>query len=125
MGDVFGCHAIDNPDQHSEIALLQSYAPDVDVVVIKRLTAAFMDLRKLNDEGTLLYPYSTREMVNIVLHLSKYPSDSMSEVLDNVLSFDSFDLRVLEMLLEVFNRHGLSVEHMDESAYGNRLRVAR
>jgi hypothetical protein len=29
MGDVFACHAVDNPDEHSEYTLLQSYAPSV------------------------------------------------------------------------------------------------
>ena len=29
MGDVFACHAIDNPDQASEISLLRAYADDV------------------------------------------------------------------------------------------------
>ena len=109
MGDVFACHAVDNPDQNSEIALLRSYAPNVNVDTITRLTAAFMDLRKMTDEGQLLYPYSTRELVNIVLHLSRYPDDNMSEVLDNVLSFDSFDHQLLEMLFEVFQRHGIPV----------------
>jgi len=68
-----------------------------------------MDLRKMTDEGQMLYPYSTRELVNIVLHLSRYPDDNMSEVLDNVLSFDSFDHQLLEMLFEVFQRHGIPV----------------
>ena len=60
-------------------------APNVAVDTITWLTAAFMDLRKMTDEGQMLYPYSTRELVNIVLRLSRYPDDNMSEVLDNVL----------------------------------------
>eukprot|EP01047_Picozoa_sp_COSAG01_P017996 COSAG01_NODE_965_length_12401_cov_3.496098_9_plen_373_part_00 len=118
MGDVFGCHAIDNPDQASEIALLRSYAPNVHVATITRLTAAFMDLRKMTDEGQLLYPYSTLELVNIVLHLSEYPDDSMSEVLDNVLSFDSFDRQLLDTLFTVFRRHGIPVARLSETALG-------
>ena len=114
MGDVFACHAIDNPDQTSEIALLRSYAPNVNIATITRLTAAFMDLRQMTDEGQLLYPYSTRELVNIVLHLSRYPDDSMSEVLDNVLSFDSFDPQLLETLFRVFRRHGIPVGSLDD-----------
>ena len=94
--------------------MLRSYAPDVNIATITRLTSAFMDLRKMTDEGQILYPYSTRELVNIVLHLSQYPDDSMSEVLDNVLSFDSFDRQLLETLSEVFGRHGIVVQ-LDEA----------
>ena len=114
MGDVFACHAIDNPDQNSEIALLRSYAPNVNIATITRLTAAFMDLRQMTDEGQLLYPYSTRELVNIVLHLSRYPDDSMTEVLDNVLSFDSFDRQLLLTLFQVFRRHGIPVGSLND-----------
>lgn len=33
------------------------------------VTSVFSDLRALAHEGTLLYPYSTRELVHIVKHL--------------------------------------------------------
>ena len=51
--------------------------------------------------------YSTRELVNIVRHLSAFPEDSMDKTLQNVLSFDSFDERLLERLTETFETHGL------------------
>ena len=51
--------------------------------------------------------YSTRELVNIVRHLSAFPEDSMGKTLQNVLSFDSFDERLLERLTETFETHGL------------------
>ena len=56
MGDVFACHAIDNPDQSSEMDMLTSYAPDLDVEIIRSLSTAFMDLRAMQDAGELLYP---------------------------------------------------------------------
>jgi len=102
MGDVFACHAIDNPDQRSEIELLHSYAPDVGLDILQRLTAAFADLRQMNEDGIIVYPYSTRELVNIVKHIQRFPEDSMSSVLHNVFAFDSFDVELHKTLLEVF-----------------------
>ena len=61
MGDVFACHAIDNPDQSSEMDMLRSYAPDLDVNTIMSLSTAFMDLRAMQDTGELLYPYVSRQ----------------------------------------------------------------
>lgn len=138
MGDVFACHAIDNPDQSSEMDMLKAYAPDLDVGTIMSLSTAFMDLRAMQDTGELLYPYvawqtflsrclyhtvynhvkligglgrrarySTRELVNIVRHMTAYPEDSMEKVLANVLSFDSFDEKLLVKLKETFATHGL------------------
>jgi MoxR-like ATPase len=92
MGDVFACHPIDNPDQASEIAMLRAYAGDsVPASTIRRLTAAFLDLRKLSNDGQLAYPYSTRELVNVTRHMAMYPKDSMAAVLENIFAFDSFD----------------------------------
>ena len=36
--------------------MLQSYAPDIDLSVIEKLSTAFMDLRAMQDTGDLLYP---------------------------------------------------------------------
>lgn len=60
---------MDNPDSESEIFLLRKYAPDISEDLLLKLTAAFGDLRKLVDEGLISYPYSTRELVNIVKHM--------------------------------------------------------
>ena len=51
--------------------------------------------------------YSTRELVNIVRHMTAYPADSMGKVLANVLSFDSFDEKLLARLKATFATHGL------------------
>ena len=55
----------------------------------------------------VIFSYSTRELVNIVRHMSAYPADSMEKVLANVLSFDSFDENLLVKLKETFATHGL------------------
>lgn len=49
--------------------MLQKYGPTVSVDVLRRLVAAFAELRQLADQGVITYPYSTREVVNIVRHL--------------------------------------------------------
>lgn len=64
-------HAIDNPDRASELELLRSYADSIDPLTLHGLTGAFMDLRAAVDDGILSYPYSTRELVNIVRHVDK------------------------------------------------------
>lgn len=68
-GDLFCCHAIDNPSVESEMALLKQYGPDVSESVMRQLVGAFSELRELADRGLIQYPYSTREVVNIIKHL--------------------------------------------------------
>lgn len=68
-GDIFSCHAVDNPKPKAELAMLKQYGPDVPDTVLQKLVAAFGELRAMADQGTITYPYSTREVVNIVKHL--------------------------------------------------------
>ena len=53
------------------------------------------------------YPYSTRELVNVVRHLQQFPQDGLMTALNNVLSFDVYDSQVLENLRTVFREHGI------------------
>lgn len=69
LGDIFSCHAVDNPKPKAELAMLKQYGPDVPDTVLQKLVAAFGELRAMADQGTITYPYSTREVVNIVKHL--------------------------------------------------------
>lgn len=68
-GDIFSCHAVDNPKPKAELAMLKQYGPDVPDATLQKLVAAFGELRSMADQGTITYPYSTREVVNIVKHL--------------------------------------------------------
>lgn len=61
------------------------------------------------DDGVIVYPYSTREVVNIVKHLALFPSDSVVQTLENVLAFDSFDENVRQQLARIFSAHGFPV----------------
>lgn len=69
--------------------------------------AAFTELREMADEGLLQYPYSTRELVNIVKHINKFPSDSLTTVIRNVFDFDSFTTEAISTIQSVFQKHGI------------------
>jgi hypothetical protein len=79
--------------------------------VLEKLVSAFGSLRELSDQGLISYPYSTRELVNIVKHLEKFPDDSLANVLANVYDFDYFseqsDLK--STFKEVMNKHGIPI----------------
>lgn len=68
-GDIFSAHAVNNPDIESEMDMLRKYGPDVPEDILRKLVLAFSELRDLADQGLITYPYSTREVVNMVRHL--------------------------------------------------------
>ena len=128
MGDVFACHIVDAPDLESEIQLLRAYGPDVDVEVIRMLSETFCELRSMTDEGSLSYPYSTRELVSVVRHLQQYPEDTITQVLENLFAFDAFDPELRQMLYEVFQKHGIPLgvgRPADEDFQMHQLAVAQ
>jgi hypothetical protein len=106
VGDVFATHCVDNPDMLSEFVLLKSYGPNVADDVLDRLIAAFSDLRKLVDEGSINYPYSTRELVNIVKHLQAFPHEGVSTAVKNVFDFDT-EQEISQILVEVMTKNGI------------------
>lgn len=109
MGHLFSCHAIDNPEMESEIQLLKQYGPNVDEKLIKKFVKAFGELRAMADTSQISYPYSTREVVNIVKHLNKYPNENLSELIGNVLDFDRHAPESLEQVTKVLMKHGLEI----------------
>ncbi|XP_032588947.1 von Willebrand factor A domain-containing protein 8 isoform X2 [Drosophila mojavensis] len=110
VGDVFSCHAIDNPTPRSEIYLLQRYGPSLPIKTLTMLVNAFGELRSMADEGLLNYPYSTREVISIVKHLERYPKEDMSELVGNVFDFDRYNPETLEQITNVLAKHGLSID---------------
>ncbi len=106
IGDVFAAHCIDNPDPDSELGLLKKYAPSIPEDVLRKLIASFTDLRRLADEGLINYPYSTRELVNVVKHLHTYPVEGLSRALQNVFDFDNED-EIRNILVETMNKNGI------------------
>lgn len=109
-GDLFSAHYIDNPKMEDEVILLQSYAPDVPREILEQLSRTFTDLRKLVENELLHYPYSTRELVNIVKHMQQFPDDGIASALKNVLDFDSYEKNNAEQLKRVFEKHGIPVD---------------
>lgn len=111
LGDLFSCHSVDNPSIESEIYLLKQYGPDVNEHVLQKLVNAFAELRSMADIGQLNYPYSAREVVNIVKHLQKYPNEDMNELIGNVLDFDLHSPDALDQVTEVLQKHGLAIQN--------------
>uniref|UniRef100_A0A667G105 von Willebrand factor A domain-containing protein 8 n=1 Tax=Lynx canadensis TaxID=61383 RepID=A0A667G105_LYNCA len=109
LGDIFSCHAVDNPKPHSELEMLRQYGPDVPEPILQKLVAAFGELRSLADQGTINYPYSTREVVNIVKHLQKFPTEGLSSVVRNVFDFDSYNNEMREILINTLHKHGIPI----------------
>ncbi|XP_077200195.1 von Willebrand factor A domain-containing protein 8 [Paroedura picta] len=109
LGDIFSCHAVDNPKRDSELAMLRQYGPGVPEPVLQKLVAAFGELRSLADQGVINYPYSTREVVNIVKHLQKFPREGLSSVVRNVFDFDSYNNEMCEILMRILHKHGIPI----------------
>lgn len=110
LGDLFSCHIVDNPSMESEIYLLQQYGPNVNKDILTALVKAFSELRSMADAGQLSYPYSTREVVNIVKHLELYPEEDISELIGNVLDFDRYSPEALEQVTAILIKHGLTID---------------
>ncbi|KAJ3534193.1 hypothetical protein NM688_g7173 [Phlebia brevispora] len=112
LGDNFSCHSVTNPDMESERKLLSQLAPELSQDLILRLVAAFHDLRRAHEAGTLTYPYSLRELINLVRHLQAYPSDPLEVVLRNIFDFDVHRPETIEKLAEILDHHGLIVKRV-------------
>nr|XP_005585792.1 PREDICTED: von Willebrand factor A domain-containing protein 8 isoform X1 [Macaca fascicularis] len=109
LGDIFSCHAVDNPKPHSELEMLRQYGPNVPEPILQKLVAAFGELRSLADQGIINYPYSTREVVNIVKHLQKFPTEGLSSVVRNVFDFDSYNNDMREILINTLHKYGIPI----------------
>ncbi|KAK2460039.1 hypothetical protein APHAL10511_007962 [Amanita phalloides] len=112
LGENFSAHSISNPDQESEQKLLSQLVPELSQDILTRLVAAFQDLRAGYVAGTLTYPYSLRELINLVRHMQAYPSDPLETVLRNVFDYDIYKPETIDKLAEILEKHGLKVKHL-------------
>ena len=62
----------------SGLAMLKQYGPSVPEDTMRRVVKAFAELRSMADDGQIHYPYSTREVVNIIRHLEVKVTLSLS-----------------------------------------------
>jgi hypothetical protein len=62
-------HSVENPSFESELALLRNFGPSLPEKTLRSVVRAFAQLRSMADQGQLSYPYSTREVINVVKHL--------------------------------------------------------
>ncbi|KAF7790654.1 hypothetical protein EIP86_001610 [Pleurotus ostreatoroseus] len=116
LGDNFSCHSVTNPDMDSERKLLSQLAPELSQDLLLRLVAAFQNLRRAHEAGALTYPYSLRELINLVRHLRAYPSDSLEVALRNIFDFDIYKPETIEKLADILDHHGLVVKHVGLNA---------
>lgn len=107
LGDLFAIHMIDHPGRESELEMIRKYGSKVPVDTLNQLLTIFNELRDKTDQGLLQYPYSTRELVNIVRHCNEFPTDPLPEVCRNVFDFDSFSEDTIAVIHEVFQKHGV------------------
>ncbi|CAH0553600.1 unnamed protein product [Brassicogethes aeneus] len=117
LGDLFSCHAVENPSPDSEINLLKQYGPNVPDNVIRKLVDVFGDLRAMADQGLVNYPYSTREVVNIIKHLEKFPNADIEDVIFNIFDFDKYNPEIVDTLGEILVKHGFSDKDILTSEY--------
>lgn len=85
LGDLFSSHAVDNPSEEAEIALLKQYGPGVPEKILRQLVGVFAELRTMADHNLVSYPYSTREVVNIVKHLQVHNLSNQFVDVTNIL----------------------------------------
>ncbi|UZJ54566.1 hypothetical protein CBS101457_003886 [Exobasidium rhododendri] len=120
LGEGFSCYAVGNPDLASEVRLLQQAAPSVEEGLIRNLDLAFHDLRDAFDAGLITYPYSLRELLHIVRHLHHFPSESLTEVLLNTLSFDLHRPESINLVYDTLRKRGLNVQRLSLAAIRER-----
>lgn len=78
--------------------MLKQYGPDVPDATLQKLVAAFGELRSMADQGTITYPYSTREVVNIVKHLQVRRHDTYPSTEKHYFCFTIFSGLLEEIL---------------------------
>ncbi|GJJ14791.1 hypothetical protein Clacol_009059 [Clathrus columnatus] len=113
LGDNFSCHSIPNPDMLSERKLLSQLAPDMNEDILKRLVGVFQDLRRGYENGSLSYPYSLRELINLVRHMQAHPDDTLETSLRNIFDFDVHKYTMLEIVYDILERHGFKAPRKD------------
>ncbi|KAJ3359065.1 hypothetical protein GGF32_009678 [Allomyces javanicus] len=109
IGDVFSCHPINNLDPESELEVLKKSAPNLPDELLRRLIAAFQELRQSFDDGMLSYPLSLRELLALLKHMKAYPGDPIAASLRDIFDFDLHGIEMQQVILPVLSKHGFPV----------------
>lgn len=104
-GDLFSSYVMHNPDVHSQLRVLRAYAPAIPEPLLLRLASAFQKLQEAFEQGALTYPFSLRELIAVVKHLSRFPQDGVYEALNNVFNFDARDENALRQIRHVLHHY--------------------
>jgi hypothetical protein len=116
-GGVGGGSGVDDEDEGSSDS---DEGISLPTPVLRRLAAAFDELRALSAAGRLSYPYSTRELVHAVRHLRRFPDDGAAGALANVLDFDRGQPLERALVATVLARHGIHTADGDADAADDR-----
>ncbi|GET86211.1 AAA domain (dynein-related subfamily)/von Willebrand factor type A domain containing protein, putative [Leishmania tarentolae] len=100
-GDLFAAYVMGNPDATSQLRVLTAYAPTLPRLLLERLVLVFIELQSAFTQGNLTYPFSLRELIAVVKHMSRYPQDGVYEALNNVFNFDACDENTLRVVRQV------------------------
>ncbi|KPA74668.1 hypothetical protein ABB37_08997 [Leptomonas pyrrhocoris] len=100
-GDLFAAYVMDNPDAESQLRVLTAYAPTLPRALLERLVTVFIALQHAFTQGNLTYPFSLRELIAVVKHMSRYPQDGVYGALNNVFNFDARDENTLRLVRQV------------------------
>jgi MoxR-like ATPase len=107
MSDVFSCHTVPPMDIESHKRILYSYGDNVPPKLIDKIVKIWEDLRAAQQDGSMTYPFSIRESVNVIKHLNSFPNDGIEDAIENVISFDRLDRALSKHLDDVFGGHGI------------------
>ncbi|GAA5826620.1 hypothetical protein JCM11251_002821 [Rhodosporidiobolus azoricus] len=107
LGDSFSTYALVNPDVDSELRVLRQIAPDLPEELLRKLVEAFQELRSEFDKGTISYPFSLRELLALVRHLRRFPSDPLDQALRSIFDFDVHQAATLDTVATVLTKHRL------------------
>ena len=120
-GDLFDTLVIENPDEESEVRLLQAFAPNRPTDELTRVARVFAGLRKQYESGVLDYPFSAREAVAVARHAESYPVEGVPGGAEDVLGFDGMSSKSRVLVAEEFRRQGFEVSTRAEPAAYARL----
>lgn len=109
MADVFSCHNVPALDSDSQAHILKSYGRNLSNKTIRKIIRIWQDLNKAHQKGVLAYPFSIREAVSVVRHLSEYPGDGLDGAIENVVAFDRFDAALMKQLAAIFQQHDVKL----------------